>query len=177
MTPPRAWMLAVALALPAGAFAFQADLVPASGRPEAADITGSVSIGGADGTVRVSIENVNDAAGDSLDSSALVVQLRLRVNGQKRRVLVPLTVDSGDGEAETSLGLVPDDKVVVLDVRVRGLGHRTIAQAGVITSAPASSPPTTLPPPPPDQCPAALQACQDDLASCQEDLDDCESGL
>lgn len=162
------------LALPFTASAFRADLVPASARPEAADIVGSVSIGGADGTVRVSIENVNDMAGDSLDGTVLV-QLKLRVNGQKRRVVMPLVVDAGAGEAETSLGLVADDRVAVLDLRVRGLGHRTIAQAGLLAEAEAAPPPPP-PPPPPDECPAALVDCQDELATCAEELDDCESG-
>src|SRR6185295_11935329 len=52
----------VALLLAAPLFAYQADLIPASTRPELADVTGSVTIGGADGTVRAVIENVNDAA-------------------------------------------------------------------------------------------------------------------
>lgn len=176
MKRSRPWLLAVLLGLPSAAGAFQADLVPASARPEAADITGSISILGADGTVRVTIENVNDAAGDPLDSNALVVQLKLRVNGQKRRVVVPLTVESGDGEVETSLGLVPDDHVIVQEVRVRETGRRTLAQAGVVTAA-VAAPPPPAPPPTPDECPAALESCQSDLASCAEELDACETSL
>jgi hypothetical protein len=86
---------------------------------------------------------------------------------------VPITVDTGDGDATASLGLKAGDQVVVESVRVRG--HRTLAEAGIVTVAPAAAPPTTLPPPP-DQCPAALAACQSDLDDCNQELDDCELG-
>jgi hypothetical protein len=167
-------LLVLVFALPASAAAFQVDLVPGSARPEAVDIVGSVSIA-ADGGVRVSIENVNDAAGDSLDGT-ITVQMKMRVNGVKRRFVLPMVVESGDGEIESTLGVVPGDRVAVLDLRVRGPAHRTIAQAGLAAEAVAPPPPPP-PPPPPDQCPAALVECQDDLALCTEDLNDCEEPL
>jgi hypothetical protein len=170
MRTARAWLVALVVAVPVAAAAFQADLVPASGRPEATDITGTVSITGADGTVRATVESVNDATGSPLDSGTVTVQLRLRVNGQRRRVTVPVTIDTGDGTAETSLGLAAGDQVVVQGIRLRGSGHRTLAEGGVVT-APAVAPT----PPTPDQCPDALASCQDDLSSCSDDLDACES--
>ncbi len=170
-----AWLACAALTVPGVGRAFTADLVPASPRPEAAEITGRVTIGGADGTVHVSIQNVNDAAGDPLDSTALLVQVKMRVNGARRRFAFSLLVDGGDGETQTTLGLAPGDRVIVQDVRVRGLGHRTIAEAGILAAAEPPSPPPTLPPPP-DQCPAALAACQSDLDDCNVELDDCQLG-
>ena len=162
----------VAVALPRLAVAYQADLVPASSRPEAADITGTIAITGADGSVHVVIENVNDAAGDPYDG-LVTLQLRVRVNGVRRRVPLTMTIDTGDAEATTSLGLSEGDNVIVDGVRVRG-PRRTLAQAGIITTAPAAAPPPTVPPPP-DQCPAALVSCQSDLDDCNAELDDCES--
>lgn len=158
--------------------AYQADLVPASSRLEAEEIEGSVSIGGDDGTVRVTIEGVNDARGDPLESAKLSVQLKLRVNGQRQRVVLALPVEDGDGEVVGAIGLPRDARVIVSDVRVRGPNGRTLARAGLVTGSGAASPPTTIPPPPPpSDCPQVLQACQMDLEECAAELDACESGL
>jgi hypothetical protein len=129
-------VLALSLLLvPTVAAAYQADLVPASRRVESQDIDGAISITGEDGLVRVRIENVNDTHGDALDSDKCTVRLKVRVNGITRRITIPLTVDGGDGEVMQSLGLTADDEVVVADVRVRGPNRRTLAQAGVVTTA------------------------------------------
>ncbi|HJQ83466.1 MAG TPA: hypothetical protein VKA21_05280 [Candidatus Binatia bacterium] len=167
---PIAWLVGLVL-LPAVAAAYQADLVPATRRIEGRDIEGSVSIGGGDGTVRIRIEGVNDVRGEFLDNR-LTVTLRLRVNGFRRRVTIPIALDAGDGEETYSLGLKLDDQVVVQDVRVRGPDRRTLAQAGVVTSdvAPAPAPP----PPPTAECPDALASCESDLVDCTEELDACE---
>jgi hypothetical protein len=171
-----ATLFAVAIAaLPTVAAAYQADLVPASRRIEAQDITGSISITGADGLIRVRIESVNDAHGDALDSDKCTVRLKVRVNGITRRITIPLTVDGGDGAATQSLGLTEDDQVVVTDVRVRGPNRRTLAQAGIVTVAASEPTPEPMPPPSPSECPDVLQECQSDLADCQSDLDDCEN--
>jgi hypothetical protein len=162
------------LALPTAVAAYQADLVPATRRIDGREIEGSVSITGADGTIRVRVEGVNDARGSLLDSDKVSVHVRVRVNGVRRRVTIPLTVESGDGEASASLGLQADDKVIVQDVRVRGPDHRTLAQAGVVT-ADLSAPPPPEPPPPPSECPAALESCQSDLADCNDELATCEA--
>jgi hypothetical protein len=170
---PALFVLGCLLDAPAGAF--QADLVPIGPRAEASEIEGAVSIGGEGGTIRVQIENVNDAQGEPLDSDRMTVRVKVRVNGQRRRVTLPLTVDAGDGEATTSLGLSAGSPVAVYEVRVRNPNGRTLAVAGVLTAAVVVPPPE--PPPPPDQCPAALASCQDDLTFCNEELDACESGL
>jgi hypothetical protein len=170
-------VLALSLLLvPTVAAAYQADLVPASRRVESQDIDGAISITGEDGLVRVRIENVNDTHGDALDSDKCTVRLKVRVNGITRRITIPLTVDGGDGEVMQSLGLTADDEVVVADVRVRGPNRRTLAQAGVVTTAASEpTPPEPAPPPSPSECPGVLEECQSDLADCQSDLDDCES--
>jgi hypothetical protein len=164
------------LAIPVAAAAYQADLVPASGRPEARDITGTLSIKGADGMVHVKISSVNDAAGDPLDSDKMSVRLRVRTNGIRRRVTIPLTVDGGDGDATESLGLQASDRLIVEDVRVRGPDGHTLAEAGLITVDDTGSGPTPpAPTPPPSDCPDALASCQSDLDDCNSELDDCES--
>jgi hypothetical protein len=160
------------VALSTVAAAYQADLVPATNRVEARDLTGTVSIQGADGTVRVKIADVSAADGDSL-SGRLTVQLRVRVNGIRRRVTIPLPVDAGDGEARESLGLQADDRIIVQSVRVRGPDRRTLAEAGAVTAELSSAPPA--PAPPPSECPAALESCQSDLTDCVEELDACEA--
>jgi hypothetical protein len=170
----RALLVAVSLVVVAPcARAFQADLVPATRRIEAREIEGSISITGADGTVRVRIAGVDDAQGNSLGSGTVSAHLRLRVNGAPRRVSIVLAVEDGDGEASASLGLQADDRVIVRDVRVRGPDRRLLAQAGVVTEDIAAPEPPS--PPPPDQCPDALESCQSDLADCNEELDACES--
>jgi hypothetical protein len=168
----RPFAAAAVVLLSTAAAAYQADLVPASNRVEARDLTGTISITGADGTVRVKVEDVNGAGGDSL-TGRLAVQLRIRVNGLRRRVTIPVAVDGGDGEASESLGLRADDKVIVQSVRVRGPDRRTLAEAGAVTAELAAAPPA--PPPAPSDCPAALDSCQTDLAICMDDLDTCEA--
>jgi hypothetical protein len=166
----------VSLALgPGSVAAYQADLVPRRGVVEAEDFAGAISIGGADATVRVRLEGVNDARGESVDGGRATVQLRLRVNGARRRVTLAVPLDAGDGEASLSLRLGPDDRVVVQGVRVRGPDRRTLAEAGVIPGSALTDPPPAPPAPPaPDQCPAELLACREDLAECAEDLEECE---
>ena len=171
MAHARTLLGAALLLVSTAAAAYQADLVPATDRVEARDIAGTVSITGADGTVRVKIANVNAPNGDSL-SGGLTVQLRLRVNGVKRRVTMPLPVDTGDGDASESLGLREGDKIIVQSVRVRGPDRHTLAEAGAVTVAVTSAP---APPVAPGDCPAALDSCQADLTVCTQDLDDCLS--
>jgi hypothetical protein len=149
---------------------YEADLVPATRRPEARDLSGTIAIRGADGAVSVTIANVNDAHGDPLDGT-LLVELGLRVNGIRRRVSIPLTLDTGDGTASASLGLDAGDAMVIQGVRVRAPDHHTLALAGALTVA--AAPPA--PAPPPSDCPSALEQCQSDLADCNEELDACES--
>jgi hypothetical protein len=171
----RAVLVAVSLVVVAPyARAFQADFVPASRRIEAREIEGSISITGADGTVRVRIAGVNDAQGNSLGSGTVSAHLRLRVNGARRRVSILLAVEDGDGEANASLGLHADDRVIVRDVRVRGPDRRLLAQAGVVTED-VESPAPPAPAPSPEECPDALASCQSDLVECNADLDECES--
>jgi hypothetical protein len=168
--------LSCALALPAMAAAYQADLVPASNRVEAREIAGRISIDGADGSIHVEIENVQTPNEDVLDGTA-TVHFKLRINGVRRSFTLPMTIDGGDGELLSSLGLAPDDQVVVNDVRVRGPNRHTLAQVGVVARGDAPpAPPTTLPPPP-SECPAALALCQQDLDDCNTELDDCEAGF
>jgi hypothetical protein len=166
-------LLVPVLLLAAAAHAFQVDLVPASRRPEAEEIEGTLSIGGEDGTIRVTIENVNDAGGTPLDSAELTVHLKLRIGGERRRLALPLAVEAGDGQARGSLGLTPDVQVVVSDVRVRGPDRRTLAVAGVVTMRPAVAPPPE--PPTLSDCPLALATCQQELLSCSEELEECEA--
>ena len=158
--------------LPIPAAAYHAELVPATKRDAGVDITGTVDIDGTDGSIRVAIRNVSDEQGDSLDSDRLTVHVKVRVNGLRRRVVFPLAVSDGDGQATASLGLGANDQVIVNDIRVRGPSHRTLAGAGLVASPPAAR----VPPPPPtlDQCPAALQSCVDDLEECSQALQDCE---
>lgn len=152
-------------ALPGTAATYRADLVPAGPALETEDLAGEISITGADGLVAARVEGVNDAAGDPLDGE-VVVQLRLRVNGARRRVVLPIVLDGGDGQAETSLGLAADDQVVVRDVRLRAPGRRTLALPGVVAA--------DLPPPPPAECPAVLAQCEADLTECLADLETCD---
>jgi hypothetical protein len=163
----------VALLLVVDAAAYQADLVPITRRPEGKDVSGLVSIGGADGTVHVTITDVNDAAGDPVDGGTATVQLRVRVNGIRRRLTIPVPIDGGDGDTSISLGLRPGDAIVVQDLRVRGPDHRILAGAGALTVD--STAPGPSPQPTPAQCPAALVSCQSDLADCNQELDDCQS--
>jgi len=166
-----ALLLSLLLLAPMAA-AYEADLVPASSRPEAQEITGMVSILGGDGTIHVTISNVNDAAGNPL-SGTLSVQLKLRVGGRRQHVTVPLVVDTGDGDAMMSLGLTAGAQVIVSEVQVRDADRRTLAMAGVVTVADTPAP---TPTPPAADCPTALQSCQSDLDECNQELNDCESG-
>jgi hypothetical protein len=170
--------LSCALALPTMAAAYQADLVPASNRVEAREIAGRISIDGADGSIHVQIENVQTPSGDFLDTTRASVHFKVRINGVRRSFMLPMTIDGGDGELLSSLGLAPDDQVVVNDVRVRGPNRHTLAQVGVVArgDAPPPAPPTTLPPPP-SECPAALALCQQDLDDCNTELEECEAGF
>jgi hypothetical protein len=171
-------LMLCAILLPGGAWGYSADLVPASNRPETAEIVGRVSIGGADGAIHVEVEGVQTPDGsDFLDTNKATVHLKVRVNGQRRSVTLPLVLDAGDGIVDSSLGLEADDRVIVNDVRVRGPTRRTLAQAGVITADVAAPTPTPEPPPPPNECPAALASCQSDLTDCETSLDECEFGF
>jgi hypothetical protein len=167
---------AALLALASGpAAAYQADLVPRRKLVESEDLAGAISIGGDDATIRVRLEGVNDARGEPVDGGRATVQVRLRVNGVRRRVTLAVPLDGGDGEATTSLGLGPDDRVVVHGVRVRGPDLRTIAEAGVVPGSTVSAPPPDPPSPPPtEECLPALATCQEDLAGCAQDLEECE---
>jgi hypothetical protein len=172
------WLVACAVLLPAVAWGYSADLVPATSRAEASEIVGRVSIGGANGAIHVEVEGVQTPDGsDYLDSNKATVHLKVRVNGQRRSVTLPLVLDGGDGVVDSSLGLEPDDRVIVNDVRLRGPTRRTLAQAGVVTADATAPAPTPEPPTPPSECPAALETCQSDLAECETSLEECEFGL
>jgi hypothetical protein len=150
--------------------AYDADLIPVRNRPEAREMTGHVSITGEGGDVRASVSGVMDAAGDLLDDRFVTVELRLRVNGARRRMVLGVPVSLGDGAAEESLGLQAGSRVVVANVRLRGPTRKVLAEAGALTVAPIAGPP-----PPPDKCPDALDSCTSDLETCTENLDACES--
>jgi hypothetical protein len=167
----RAATLVALLAVATGVHAFEAELVPASRRPQLEEIEGTVSIGGEDGSVRVTISGVNDPAGDPLDGGLIVI-VKARIGTTRRRFTFPLTVDTGDGETTGTLGLPLDARVAITDVRVRSSGGHTIALAGVVTAPTVA--PTPPAPPPPDLCPPALATCQADLAECNDELDICE---
>jgi hypothetical protein len=171
------YVLVCALSLPAAVWGYSADLVPASNRIEASEIVGRISIGGADGAIHVEIEGIQTPDADYLDSDKATVHLKVRVNGRRRSITLPLVVDGGDAIMDSSLGLQPEDKVIVTDVRVRGPNRRTLAQAGVVTVDVAAPPEPPPAPPPANECPAALESCQSDLSDCEVELDDCEFGL
>ena len=168
-------VLCLLLAVPSGATAFQADLVPASRRPELEEIEGGISISGEDGSVRLVITGVNDASGDPLDSDALTVVVKVRAGSTRRRFTFPLTVESGDGEVSGTLGLPVDARVAITEVRVRAPSGRTLALGGLVTERAAAAPPA--PPPTPDTCAPALESCQSDLEGCVEELELCEESL
>lgn len=168
-------VLCLLLALPPGAVAFQADLVPASRRPELEEIEGAISISGEAGTVRVVITGVNDAAEEPLDSDALTVVVKVRAGATRRRFVFPLTVEAGDGGTTGTLGLPLDARVAITEVRVRGPNGRTLAFGGLVTERASAGPPA--PPPTPDTCAPALQSCQTDLQACVEELALCDESL
>lgn len=163
------------------AHAFQADLVPLRIGPATEDIDGSVAITGEDGHIRVLVEGVNDDKGNPVDGTA-TLQLRLRIDGHGRRVSLPVVLDTGDGQAETSLNLVPGARIVVRSIRLRGPSGRTLATGGMLVEPQGATTTTsTTLPPTPDNCPAGLAACQTalgamqtELADCVEELDICE---
>jgi len=157
------------------AHGFQADLVPLRIGPVTEDLEGSVSIGGEDGRIRAIVESLNDERGEPLDGTA-TLQLRLRVDGRRRRVSLPIVLDTGDGQAETSLNVVAGARIVVKDARLRGPDGRTLAIIGVLTEAPAVTT-TTLPQPPSNDCPAGLAACQTALSASQTELLECVDEL
>lgn len=160
-----------------GAHAFQADLVPVRIGPATEDLEGSVAITGEDGHIRVLVEGVNDDGNEPVDGTASL-QLRLRVDGRSRRVSLPVVLDTGDGEAETSLNVVPGARIVVRGIRLRAPNGRTLATAGMLVEpqAPPTTTTTTLPPTP-DNCPASLETCQASLTTTQSDLADCVEEL
>ena len=97
-----------------------------------------------------------------------------------RRVSLPVVLDTGDGQAETSLNVVPGARISVRSIRLRGPSGRTLATAGALVERQAASVSTTTTtslPPTPDQCPAALTACQASLSTSQQDLADCNEEL
>jgi hypothetical protein len=167
--------LCVLLAVPSAADAFQADLVPASRRPELEEIEGAISISGEDGSIRLVITGVNDSVGDPLDSNALTVVVKVRAGSTRRRFTFPLTVDTGDGEMTGTLGLPLDARVAITEVRVRAPNGRTLAMGGLVTERTQATPPA--PPPTADTCPPALESCQSDLEGCVEELELCEESL
>jgi hypothetical protein len=159
------------------AYGFQADLVPLRIGPATEDLDGSVAITGDDGHIRAVVEGVNDDASEPLDGTALL-QLRLRVDGRGRRVTLPIALDTGDGQAEASLNLVPGARIVVRSIRLRSPSGRTLATAGALVQAQAPTPTTTTTiPPTADQCPDALVACQAAFTAAQADLADCQDEL
>ena len=155
------------LVLPASAGAYVVDLVPVGPGSGGGDLSGVVSIEDGDGKVVVTVDGIDDGTGDPLDGT-VTLQMRMRVNGARRRLLLAVPVDGGEGGASTSLELAPGARIVVRDVRLRGPDRRTLALGGAVTQTPAA--------PPPDNCPAALAACQADLDSCSADLGDCQLG-
>jgi len=162
------------------AYGFQADLVPARIGPATEDLEGSVAITGEDGHIRVLVEGVSNDRSEPLDGT-VALQLRLKVDGRARRVSLPVVLDTGDGQAETSLNLVPGARIAVKGIRLRAPSGRTLATAGVLLEAQAAATTTTTLPLTPDDCPAGLAACQAaltttqaDLAQCVEELDICE---
>ena len=161
-------LLLLIVAAPSGAY--DADLIPVRNRPELREMTGHVSITGEDGVVRANVSDVLDAAGDALDGRSLTLELRLRLNGFRRRVVLELPMSFGEGAAETSLGLRAGDRIVVASTRLRGPARKLLAEAGLLTA-----PAVTGPAPPLEECPSALESCQSDLALCSDDLDACES--
>jgi hypothetical protein len=168
----------VLLALGSGsARGYEADLVPTRKAVAPDDFAGVLTIFDSDGQVRVEVEGVNNLRGEPVDGRASL-HLRLRVNGVRRKVVLGIPLEGGDGEASMSLGLGGDDRVAVQQVRLRAPDHRIIAEAGMMTSSATSEPPPEPPAPPTaDQCPAELETCQEDFADCLQDLDDCEEGL
>ena len=159
------------------AHAFEADLVPGRIGPATADLDGAVTITGDDGHVRVLVEGVNDDRNEPLNGTA-TLQLRLKVDGRGRRVTLPVVLDTGDGQAETSLNLAPGARIVVRGIRLRAPNGRTLATAGMLVQAqPATTTTTTTVPLTPADCPAGLAACQAALTSTQTGLTDCEDEL
>lgn len=158
---------------------FQADLVPIRIGPATEDLEGAVAITGEDGHIRVLVEGVNDDNAEPVDGTA-TLQLRLRIDGRGRRVSLPVVLDTGDGEAETSLNVTPGARIVVRSIRLRGPTGRTLATAGALVERQASVVPTTTTtslPPTLDNCPASLTACEAALATTQQDLADCAEEL
>jgi len=161
------------------AHGFQADLVPIRIGPATEDLEGWVAITGEDGHIRVLVEGGNDEKGEPIDGIA-TLQLRLRVDGRGRRVSLPVVLDTGDGEAETSLNVVPGARIGVRSIRLRAPSGRTLATGGALVerqAAVVATTTTTSLPPTPENCPAALTACQADLSTAQQDLAECNEEL
>ena len=174
----RRVLAAVALgAMVSLAHGFQADLVPVRIGPATEDIEGSVAITGEDGHIRVLVEGVNDEKNEPVDGIA-TIELRLKIDGRGRRVSLPVVLDTGDGQAETSLNLTPGARILVKGIRLRGPSGRIVASAGVLVEAQAATTTTsTTLPPTLENCPAALTACQAAVTSAQADLADCVDEL
>lgn len=157
--------------------AFQADLIPLRIGPATEDLEGTVSITGDDGHVRVVVYGLNDEKGEPIDGTAML-EMRLRIDGRRRRVSLPVPLDTGDGQAEASLNLGPGARIAVRAVRLRGPSGRVVAFPGALVEAALGTvTTTTLPPPPPDDCPAGLRACQGALTLAQEELAECAEEL
>ncbi|HZP42937.1 MAG TPA: hypothetical protein VFD84_15705 [Candidatus Binatia bacterium] len=167
----RSFLALAVLLVGAPAAAFEADLVPVSRRLGEHDLRGSLTIAGAEGTVHVAVTDLNDAQGVGVDER-VTLELRLRDGGRRRRVVIPVDVSGGEGEATESLGLQEGDMLVVHGARLRGPHGRTLAEIGSVTAATSPAPPE----PPPGECADALASCQSDLGDCEQALDDCESG-
>jgi hypothetical protein len=159
--------------------AFQADLIPIRIGPATEDLEGQVAITGEDGHIRVLVEGVNDEKGEPVDGTASL-QMRLRVDGRARRVSLPVVLDAGDGQAETSLNVVPGARISVRSIRLRGPSGRTLATAGALVERQAAVVPTTTTtslPPTADNCLPVLAVCQASLTTTQQDLDECNEEL
>jgi hypothetical protein len=174
----RAALVAMMACILAGgaADAYRVNLVPANLKNDKGGLAGVVTITDADGKVRVSVSGLTDAAGAPIDSDRVMVQLRLHVNGRRRRVQLPLKTQLGAGSGTWSLGLTEGAAVIVNDLRLLTPNGKTAARAGVVTAPLLSAPPPGAPPPPVN-CGEDFELCQIDLTFCEEELDLCEDSL
>ena len=153
--------------------AYRASLISTSSGDGGAE--GVVTITDADGKVHVAIDGVTDPAGALLDNAS--VQLRLHVNGRRRRVKFPFPLVLGAGDATWSLDLKEGDRVIINDLRVATPHGKTVARAGVVAVPLAYSDPLPTDPPVPVECGEAFELCQIDLTYCEEELDFCDAQM